>query len=274
MTVYPFLAVAIEGDTDRNRLAAALGVTRKLSWEEPLILAPADLTLFEDSRIDAPRVYLTSFGSAVFFNCPDDFVERFFDRLAQRAAGVKPLRPSSYRERYALRLNEGEKITVANDMATMPQGEKVYLDIIAYVLAKSVALEQLEALVDVVFDRMEEIIDRLGRGELKVADSELARTAATILNFRYRSISHIMILDKPDITWESEEADRFHATLANMFELSQRYSQIRQKSDTLLHTNEVFAGLSHARRSARLEWIIIALIAVEILLFVFEMVRH
>jgi uncharacterized Rmd1/YagE family protein len=274
MTSYPFLAVAIEGETDRNRLASALGVSRKLSWEEPLILAPTTLALVEDSRIDEARVYLSSFGSAVFFNCPDDAVEKFFDLLAQRTTTAKPLRPTSYRERYALRVNNEEKTSVANDLATIAQGERVYLDIVAYVLAKSVALEQLEALVDEVFDRMEEIIDRLGRGELKVADSELARTAATILNFRYRSISHIMILDKPDITWESEGADRFHATLDNMFELRQRYSQIRQKSDTLLHTNEVFAGLSHARRSARLEWIIIVLIAVEIFLFIFDMMRH
>jgi uncharacterized Rmd1/YagE family protein len=41
----------------------------------------------------------------------------------------------------------------------------------------------------------------------------------------------------------------------------------------LLDINEVFTGLSHARRSARLEWIIIILIAIEIALFLLEMVR-
>jgi uncharacterized Rmd1/YagE family protein len=274
MTTYPFLAIALEGETDRSRIAAALGITRKLVWEEPLVLSPVTLELCEDAPFADRRVFLHSFGSAVFFNCTDQEVDAFFSGVSRRTTSGRPLKPSSYRERYALRIEEAERISVTNDGAVLQKGEKVFVEIIAYVLAKSVALEQLEALVDVVFDRMEDIIARLDRGELKVTDSELARTAATILNFRYRSISHIMILDKPEITWESEEADRFHATLANMFELNQRYSQIRQKSDTLLHTNEVFAGLSHARRSARLEWIIIALIAVEILLFVFEMVRH
>ena len=274
MTSYPFLAIALEGEIDRNRLAAALGITRKLSWEEPLVISPATLEICEDATIDGQRVYIYSFGSAVFFNCAEVNIDSFFNMLASRCVDTKPLKPSPYRERYSLRLSEGESSSVANNVATLQRGERIYRDIIAYVLAQSVAIEQLEALVDVVFDRMEEIIARLDRGELKVADSELARTAATVLNFRYRSISHIMILDKPDVTWESEEADRFHATLANMFELSHRYSQIRHKADTLLHTNEVFAGLSHARRSARLEWIIIALIAAEILLFVIDMIRH
>jgi uncharacterized Rmd1/YagE family protein len=40
------------------------------------------------------------------------------------------------------------------------------------------------------------------------------------------------------------------------------------KSETLLDMTDVFTSLSHARRSARLEWIIIILIAIEIVLYV------
>jgi uncharacterized Rmd1/YagE family protein len=137
-----------------------------------------------------------------------------------------------------------------------------------------VALEQIESRLEIVFDRMEEIIARLGRGELALPDKTMARTAATILDFKYRSISYVMVLDKPEITWESEEADRLYTTIAGLFELDLRYSQIKHKSDTLLDINSVFSGLSHARRSARLEWIIIVLIALEIALFLLEMVRH
>jgi uncharacterized Rmd1/YagE family protein len=101
-------------------------------------------------------------------------------------------------------------------------GKLTYDDIVAYTIAKSVALEQIEARVKVVFDKMEEIIAMLDRGQLAIPDAELARTAATILNFKYRSLSHIMILDKPDISRDIEEADRLYSTLANMFELNQR----------------------------------------------------
>jgi uncharacterized Rmd1/YagE family protein len=120
-----------------------------------------------------------------------------------------------------------------------------------------------------VLDEMEDVIQLLEQGKLAIPDRKLARLASSILNFKYKSIAHIMVLDKPDITWDNEDLDRLYGRMANLFELSQRYHEIRTKSETLMDITEVFTGLSHARRSARLEWIIIILIAVEIVLYLF-----
>lgn len=268
-----FNAYAHDGEIDLNRIAAGLKIGKKCKWEDPLVLTPLTLELYDGKAFAAQRVYLYYFGAAVFFNCPDDLIAQFYRNIAQSIDPLKIPRSKVYRENYSLQIRDGEKTAVTNDCAIMQGEEPVYVDIIAYTLAKSVALEQVEARVEIVFDTMEEIIAKLDRGQLAVPDRELARTAATILNFKYRSLSHIMILDKPDVTWDIEEADRFYSTLANFFELNQRYSQIKHKSDTLLDITEVFTGLSHARRSARLEWIIIILIAIEIALFLLEMAR-
>ncbi|HET6420155.1 MAG TPA: hypothetical protein VFG19_08370 [Geobacteraceae bacterium] len=61
--------------------------------------------------------------------------------------------------------------------------------------------------------------------------------------------------------------------MANLFELNQRYAEIRHKSETLMDITGVFSTLSHARRSARLELVIIVLIAIEIAIYVFEILR-
>src|SRR5512138_2078558 len=143
MTIYPFLAIALDGETDRNKVAAALGITRKLTWEEPLVLSTSTLELRDDCKIDDQRAYLYSFGSAVFFNCTDQDVAGFFSLVSKRTGPGKLLKPAPFKEKYALRINEGERISATNDVATLQQGERVYIDIIASVLAKSVALEQL-----------------------------------------------------------------------------------------------------------------------------------
>lgn len=80
-----------------------------------------------------------------------------------------------------------------------------------------------------------------------------------------------MVLDKPDITWDNPEADRLYTTMAGLFELSQRYLEIKHKSETLLDMTSVFTDLSHARRAARLEWIIIILIAIEIVIYLVQL---
>jgi len=49
-------------------------------------------------------------------------------------------------------------------------------------------------------------------------------------------------------------------------EADPRYQEIKHKSETLMDVTDVFSSLSHARRAARLEWIIIILIAFEIVM--------
>jgi uncharacterized Rmd1/YagE family protein len=61
--------------------------------------------------------------------------------------------------------------------------------------------------------------------------------------------------------------------MASLFELNPRYQEIKHKSETLLDMTDVFSGLSHARRSARLEWIIIILIAIEIVIYLMQLYR-
>jgi uncharacterized Rmd1/YagE family protein len=68
-------------------------------------------------------------------------------------------------------------------------------------------------------------------------------------------------------------ADRLYQTMANIFELNQRYNEIKHKGETLLDITGVFTSLSHARRSSRLEWIIIILIFIEIVIYLFELMR-
>ncbi|HEU0265343.1 MAG TPA: RMD1 family protein, partial [Geobacterales bacterium] len=179
-----------------------------------------------------------------------------------------------YQESYRLEITPDAPPQIDNDRAIMPRFDRGFIDIIAIVIAKSVALERIEEQVDLVLDEMEGTIARLERGKLGIPDDQLAKLASTILNFKYRSISSIMVLDKPDITWENTEADRLYLTMASLFELNQRYQEIKHKAETLMDIIQVFTGMSHARRASRLEWIIIILIAIEILIYLVELARH
>ena len=113
---------------------------------------------------------------------------------------------------------------------------------------------------------IDEADELLGQGFLELSDRNLAKLAAAVMSFKFTSIDQIMILDKPDVTWDDVTAERLYLKLSTMFELQGRYHAITQRAETLLDVTGVLSNLSHARRSARLEWIIIILIALEILL--------
>ena len=271
MEIFNFKAFAFGGELDLNRLAARLGITRKYRWEEPMKLNPVTFGLAGDN--DSKQVYLYYFGGVVFLNCPGELISSFLDSIPQYAESLKGQAQLPYREEYRLEINSERKPTIANDGAVMPHYNIAFLDIICFVIAKSVALERIEERIDVVFDEVEALIANLGRGKLELPDRDMARLASSILSFKFTSLAHIMVLDKPEITWDNSEADRLYTTMAGLFELNQRYLEIKHKSETLLDMTDVFSSLSHARRSARLEWIIIVLIAIEIVIYLMQLYR-
>lgn len=259
---YHFVAFAVSGELDLNRLATRLGVDRKYRWEEPMRLNPVTFT--PSAPNDSVWVYLYYFGGMVFLNCSDDIMARCIEGLKQHVEQLKEQAQLPFREDYCLEINPAGNASITNESAVMTEFKQDLLEIICFVITKSVALERIEERVDTVFDEVGVMINRLGQGAMELSDKDLARLASTVLNFKYTSIAHIMVLDKPAITWDNEEADRFYLTISNLFELRPRYQEIKHKSETLLDVTDVFSNLSHARRSARLEWIIIILIAFEI----------
>lgn len=265
---YCFIAFALNGELDLNRLAGRLGIDRKYRWEEPMRLNPVTFT--PSASGDSVWVYLYYFGGLVFLNCSDDVMARCIEGFKQHIEQLKEQPQLRFREDYLLEIAPSAERAISNDSAVLPAFKQELLEIICFTVAKSVALEQIEERVDTVFDEMGVMINRLGQGLLELPDKQLARLASTILNFKYTSIAHIMVLDKPEITWDNDEADRFYLTLSNLFELRTRYQEIKHKSETLLDVTDVFSSLSHARRSARLEWIIILLIAFDIIMTLWE----
>jgi len=259
-----FTAFAVSGELDLNRLAARLSIPRKYRWEEPMRLNPVTFT--PSAASDTLWVHLYYFGSMVFLNCSDDIVARFVEGLQSHVEQLKGQPQLPFRDDYQLEIIAGATPSITNDGAVMPLYREALTDIISFVIAKSVALELIEERIDAVFDEVGGLIGRLGQGVLELPDRRLARLASSVLSFKYTSISHIMVLDKPEITWDNEEANRFYLTMAELFELTPRYQEIKHKSETLMDVTDVFSSLSHARRAARLEWIIIILIAFEIIM--------
>ncbi|ABQ25700.1 RMD1 family protein [Geotalea uraniireducens] len=270
MERHEFAAYALGGELDLNRLAASLGITRKFRWEEPMVLDPEGLRLLSMERSERKQVYLYYFGGVVFLNCSVDEIRTFSAAMTKAADEFRDFPKLKYRDDYSLRIDGGTKPAITNDYAVMPAYDVAFIGIICFVIAKSVALERIEEQLDLVLDEVEGLITLLDQGRLNLTDRKLAKLASSILNFKYRSIAHIMVLDKPEITWENIEADRLYLTMANLFELNQRYNEIKHKAETLMDITEVFTSLSHDKRAARLEWIIIILIVIEILIYLVE----
>ncbi len=274
-----FKAYAITNEIDLNKIASRCNIPKKYTWEEPLILQDEFLASILDHQVDQfQQIMIFAFGSIVFINVPVQDEPKMFNYLKSIKPELDLKTSRRYFDDYELRESDhsGEpfaKLHFTDAYAVVPHFQPYHPELISVVIAKSVALEKVEEQVGKILDRLENMIDRLEKGNLKISDKELARTTARIIRHEYNTINYLMILDKPDITWVNSEAGNFYEQMSDFFELNDRYAIFKQKTDILNVIVGHFSSISHSIRGLFVEWLIVALILVEVFLMIADLIK-
>ncbi|MFH7819613.1 RMD1 family protein [Neobacillus thermocopriae] len=267
-----FKAYAITNEIDLNKIAIHCGIPKRFTWEEPLILRGDILRSILDEEVkESEQVLVFSFGSVVFINHSSlDKIHRLFTFIHSFEPDFDMRNIDKYTDDYSLHIAENEQIEFDDEYVLVPKYEDFYPELISTVLAKSVALEKNEEQLGKILDKLETMIDRLEKGNLRIGNKELARTTAKIVRHEYNTLAYIMILDKPDITWTSSDASEFYDNMTEFFELNDRYKILKSKTEILYNIMEGFSTISHSMRGLFVEWIIVILILFEIVLTLLE----
>jgi required for meiotic nuclear division protein 1 len=273
MRALTFKAYAVSNEIELNKIAIHCGIPKKFTWEQPLILKGDILASILRKKVNENQLVLVfSFGSIVFINSsqPDEF-ELFLKYLQTFEPEIDSKRAHKYTDDYSLHIEETTQVQLTDEYVVVPKYENYYPELISTVLAKSVALEKTEEQLGKIHDKLETMIDRLEKGRLRIGNKELARTTAKIVRHEYNTLAYIMILDKPDITWTSSNANEFYDKMLEFFELNDRYKILKSKTEILYNIMDGFSTISHSIRGLFVEWIIVILILFEIVLTLLEM---
>ena len=90
---------------------------------------------------------------------------------------------------------------------------------------------------------------------------------------QHRLASRADLDDKPDVLWDRPELERFWAKLVDEYDLPARARAVGRKLDVIRESAETITDLIATRTSHRLEWYVIALIAIEIGLGLIDKVK-
>lgn len=267
-----FKAFAITNEIDLNKIAVNCGIPKKFTWEEPLILKGKTLSAILHKDVnDSQQVLVFSFGSIVFINSTNqEEFKSFYSYLHSFEPEIDLKQVDRYTDDYSLHIKENHTLELTDEYVVVPEFDPIYPELISTVLAKSVALEKTEEALGKIHDKLETMIDRLEKGKLRIGNKELARTTAKIVRHEYNTIAYIMILDKPDITWTNSNAGKFYDQMAEFFELKDRYTILKSKTETLYSIMDGFSNISHSIRGLFVEWVIVILILFEIVLTLLE----
>lgn len=264
-----FKAVVVSNEINLNKIAQHFGINRNFKWEESLALNDQFLKgIVQQTRNKV--VYIFPFGSMVFINFQHHEQMDVLNYLKKVHPDINIVDDFKHTDDYNLEIKPGAEQSITNDLMITDQNAEYLMEIIATVLAKSVALEKIELDIGYLLDEIEYIVAKLQQGELAFSDEKLAKISGSILGFKLNTISYLMLLDKPDITWVNDDASNIFINFTNLFELDDRYRTILDKTATLMDITEVFSGLANANRGNKLEWAIIILIAIEIIISLVE----
>lgn len=256
------MAFAVFSEININKIAKHFGIEGKSEREDCLILEEQYLSGILKEP-ESKTVCLFPYGSMVFFDMKHHEITDFINYIAGIDPSLKNAR-YDYREDYVLGISD--ETDIKNDMLAVREILPYHIEILATVLAKSVALERIETDLEDLLDNAEGIIDLLHQGKFNASDKKIGKISAKILRFKYNSISSVMILDKPDITWDNEAAETLYNKLSHLFDLDERYARLQNKTDTLMDILEVFTTLHQDKKATVLEWMIIILIVIEVIM--------
>lgn len=273
MLSFQFKAYSVTNEIDLNKIAIQCGISKKYTWEEPLVLQEMILEEILGSTVaQNQKIMLFAFGSVVFINCPEMVYLNFMEYLRQFKPEMKMIGWDRYQDDYALHIAD-EEVMLTDEYAVVKEFQPFYPEMVATVLAKSVGLERVEEHLGEILDSLESLIERLEKGKLQISDKKLAVATGKVVRHEYNSISYIMILDKPDITWENSLAENLYEKMSVFFELNDRYQIIKSKTEVLNNILTGFSSISHSLRGLWVELIILLLIVVEVALMFAELFR-
>ena len=167
---------------------------------------------------------------------------------------------------------DGEEKALPDGRLAVKDLSEARLLVIADVLAKSVALGRDERRVNAVFDTIEPFAAELAaRGSPPWKRKSMLELMGQTLLVRHRVSGRVAVDDKPDVLWDRPDLERLYARLEDEDDLTPRARTLNAKIDVIGETARALTDLIDAARSVRLEWTIIILIAMEIILTLFQM---
>lgn len=263
---------AVTNELDLNKIAISCGIPKKYTWEEPLILKSDILSGILGSKVESNQiVHVFSFGSIVFINLVQDDYSRFIQYLKGFKPDIDVRKFTVFNDDFELRIGNVDSLELTDSFACIHDFEPFYSELTAMVIAKSVALERIESSLEPILDKLDSIIDRLEKGNLRIGEKELARATAKAARHEYNTINSVMILDKPDITWTNSSAEIFYNKMSEFFELNDRFLILKSKTDIINSIIGAFTSISHSMRGLFVEWIIIILIIAEVILMALDL---
>ncbi len=207
--------------------------------------------------------WLFDYGVLVFWGVDEDERLAFLHRLQISSDAL------SCEHQEHVRFNTGaELLKLQGDLISLPAGEALMRLAVSHALAQSTKLNQYEYQAEKTIQQYAYLPKALAEsGKINLSRQKLASIRGHLFSTKSDIFLHYGLLDTPEFFWEYPEfEDAYNATMKYL-DIRPRVDLLSNKLNVIHELFEMLADELKHKHSSFLEWIIIILIAFEIVMF-------
>ncbi|MDQ1325575.1 MAG: Sad1-interacting factor 2 [Campylobacterota bacterium] len=212
---------------------------------------------------DSKYAFIFKHGVAVFW----DFKEEEF-LLKKISASTAS---SGNCEEFSFELSQTQKIKIETDTIYIDILDEFTMLSVSFAIAQSIKLSEFEDAMLETLQQTEHIpLELANSGRVLMSRKEIAKARGHLFLTKSKIYLHFELLDTPEFFWEYPELEIYYQAARKYLELQPRIEILNRKLNVLQEVLTILADEQNHKHSSQLEWIIIILIAFEIIIFIFN----
>jgi uncharacterized Rmd1/YagE family protein len=209
-------------------------------------------------------IFVFEYGVIVFWGVTLQERAEFLSMINPFAHDMEPVLID---DEFTYALGVGQA-SVKDDHIQLPDDDRKTRLAFSHGIAQSTRLSQFEAHVQNTISDTAHIPRNIAEtGKSGLAGKEIARLRGRLFLSQSDIMLNYDLLDVPEFFWENPELNPYYTMIADYLEIRQRVDVLSKKVETIHELFNMMADEQNHRHSSLLEWIIIWLIAFEILVF-------
>lgn len=209
------------------------------------------------------KVVIFNYGICVYWNMSNEKITEF-----EKEANLSVLEKTI--EKYKYETIEKDELYIQNDIFYIHNEkikENVFLISVSNALAQDLKLTQFENEIDDVINENKKIPEQLAsNGKIKFGRKEISKKIGEIFLVSSKINLNYDLLDIPDFFWEYPKYEETYKKVFQYLDQEARIEALNKKVSVIQEMLLMLKEEQNHKYSSFLEWIIIILIAVEIVM--------
>ncbi|KAL8902510.1 MAG: hypothetical protein Q9207_004649, partial [Kuettlingeria erythrocarpa] len=220
-----------------------------------------------DTRIHTPEIFLFDYGTVVIWGMTPAQETRFISDISKFSTG-DPLSPSDIQtENFNFYYTREYQARIYNDFISLREKKNYMTKLaISHALSQSVKTSLFEDSLSTTIASTHPLPQQLAlTGRIALSRTEITKQIGQLFILRINIHLQGSVLDSPELMWAEPQLEPVYQAVRSYLEMDQRVGLLTERLEVLGDLLAVLKDQVGTRHGEYLEWIVIVLIAAEIL---------